>query len=47
MDNFNIDNLYEETPEMNKFDVLQDYLDYKKIQMIRIKINFQKNIIFM
>ena len=30
MDNFNIDNFYEEIPEFNKFDVLQDYLDYKK-----------------
>ena len=30
MDTFNIDNLYEEIPEFNKFDVLQDYLDDKK-----------------
>ena len=30
MDTFNIDNLYDDIPDLNKFDVLQDYLDYKK-----------------
>ena len=30
MDTFNIDNLYEEIPDLSKFDVLQDYLNYKK-----------------
>ena len=30
MDTFNIDNFYEEIPDINKFDVLQNYLEYKK-----------------
>ena len=46
MDTFNIDNLYDEIPEFNKFDVLQDYLDYKKYPNDQNKNKFMKKYSF-